>query len=391
MTLNVNIHAGIVAWASGSFTVGQDCSSGGNAYRCITAGSATAAPTGTGSSITVAGGAVFKWLSAIDYTSWQTALAALPSTFTQPINWIPWNHGEVTLTGGTAANLWLSGLTTDAVNFLTIRPAPGESICDNPGPLGYYPARGVALKSVDYAFPILRIGIPFTQVIGMQFKTTNTYSNCIYNDGQSGVILERNIMLTQGNASPLRNSASGYLGGKIRTNVFIMDSANNGEKCISGYGDASDRPPTYVNNTIVRPSNWTAGGAAFDLQNDTNLVRNNLIFGFTVAPAIVTIVADGHNGGNNTTAMTGLGSTGNVTSMPFTTATFVQPSSASALDLRTLSGSGAVDAGVADTTNVPAAIDFFGTARPQGSSWDMGAFELPVAYTARAPYIRFFG
>src|SRR5579871_4797709 len=64
-----NIHFGLSAWSNKVFGPGARCSNAGNAYQCITGGSSTAAPTGTGSSINNGGAAVFKWLSAIDFTT----------------------------------------------------------------------------------------------------------------------------------------------------------------------------------------------------------------------------------------------------------------------------------------------------------------------------------
>lgn len=129
MALVSNLHFGLTAWASGAFGLGQRCSSSSNAYQCITPGNSTSAPVGTGSSIT-SGTAVFKWLSAIDYTTLQAWANALPATLTQPVQLLVWNDGPVTTTAGVPF-LTLVGHTTSATNNITVTPAPGESFAAN--------------------------------------------------------------------------------------------------------------------------------------------------------------------------------------------------------------------------------------------------------------------
>jgi hypothetical protein len=332
---------------------------------------------------------VFKWLSAVDYTTWALWVASLPSTLTQPMIAQPWNYGETDVTSGGGVNL--TGITASSTNTITIKPAPGESINDSPGPLGYYPARGVALLSSGYNVPPIKTAVPWVNIIGMQLKGTNNYGQAVYiTNGAPNCIIERSILVgTQWQV--LSAAVSPCM---VRNNVIVLDGTYTGLSLISSFGGTGGTDQCFfIGNTMVRPSNRTAGGAVIHADSTNATFRDNLVFGFTSSNDTTgtTYAADGHNGTSASASLTGLGSTGNLTALAFTTATFVQPSSASALDLRLASGSGAIDVGVTESTNDPAGVDFFGTSRPQGSARDMGAYEFPVAYTARFPMIRFFG
>jgi hypothetical protein len=51
VTVTSNIYVGLAAWTNHTFVLGERCSNAGNAYQCITAGTSTAAPTGTSSNV----------------------------------------------------------------------------------------------------------------------------------------------------------------------------------------------------------------------------------------------------------------------------------------------------------------------------------------------------
>jgi hypothetical protein len=48
-------------------------------------------------------------------------------------------------------------------------------------------------------------------------------------------------------------------------------------------------------------------------------------------------------------------------------------------DYKLKTGADAIDAGYTDTTHIPSATDVYGTARPQGSAWDVGPHEVVAA------------
>jgi hypothetical protein len=59
-------------------------------------------------------------------------------------------------------------------------------------------------------------------------------------------------------------------------------------------------------------------------------------------------------------------------------ATFVNATT----NFKILNTSSALNAGTTDTADIPTAIDILGTTRPQGTAWDIGAYELPVPSSA---------
>ncbi len=164
MTTVYNVHIGLSAWpATTAVTVGQRKSNVGNAYQVITAGTTAGAggPTGTGSSIND-GTAVWKYLSAIDYSSLtavNTAVAALTSAFATTVQFQFWNDGQIS-----AAGFWggpgvsgqpiyvpgtLGATSTERLQFVC---APGESWADN-GPIAINPnaSAGVLLDQTSGA------------------------------------------------------------------------------------------------------------------------------------------------------------------------------------------------------------------------------------------------
>ena len=131
-----------------------------------------------------------------------------------------------------------------------------------------------------------------------------------------------------------------------------------------------------VNCTIVRPSNRTSNGMGIKTAYGTAIVRNCAIFGFNTT-STGTFTADGHNVTDFTDAP---GSTSNQISKVYTNQ-FVNSSTASGLeDFRIVSSASALyNSGVTDTTDIPTGDDIAKTARPQGGTWDVGAWELVAA------------
>jgi hypothetical protein len=57
-------------------------------------------------------------------------------------------------------------------------------------------------------------------------------------------------------------------------------------------------------------------------------------------------------------------------------------------DYKLKTGADALDAGYTDTTHIPSATDIYGTARPQGSAWDVGPHELaPTGPPVMKPHV----
>jgi predicted phage baseplate assembly protein len=64
---DVNVYQGLSGWTNKTYSAGDRVSNVGNAYQCITGGTSTIAPAGTGSDIAPGGVAHWKYLSAVNY------------------------------------------------------------------------------------------------------------------------------------------------------------------------------------------------------------------------------------------------------------------------------------------------------------------------------------
>lgn len=125
--------------------------------------------------------------------------------------------------------------------------------------------------------------------------------------------------------------------------------------------------------TMVRPSNFAAGGNAIQLNSSTTTLKNSMIFGFA-AISNVNMAAGSSNNCSDIAIPFG---TSNQASKTY--ANQFVTSTDTGRDFRKKAGSDGIDTGLTDTTNNPAANDIYGTARPQGSAWDIGADEVPAA------------
>lgn len=378
-----NIHTNLNGWSPLTYAVGNRITSGGNAYKCIFPGSSTAAPTGTGSAINNGGVAVFKWLSAADFTTIAAASAALPSVFSQPIIWAFWNNGTI-LTTGTSPFATLTGHTTTSTNNLTWTCAPGESIRDSLSgghiALAFNAAAGVSFTlpvtnpgfHVDY-FDIFDANVVFD---GLQFQNPNATNGCSILAIESAAtnFIARNCIFDF--TAQTGMTQLGFYGPNfIVSNSLVVDhqSASGGQIPIKTQGSGH-----FINDTFIAP-NSPAGTLAIIADNSPAgdiIVRNCASFGYPagIANSVVTTgsVALDHCatdatsiGVNNTDAGSNLLSRSVATSLV-----------ALASDVRLVLGSSLSNAGATDTTDIPAADDIARTTRPQGVSWDIGAFEL---------------
>jgi hypothetical protein len=384
-TVVSNIHPNLSAWSNTTYTVGQRRSNNGQAYQCTTAGTSTAAPTGTGTGISNGGTSVWKWLSAIDYTTVQSWANALPSTLTQPVRGQLWNNGGITTTAGTAY-LTLSGITTSNTNTITLTAAPGESFTDTLAGGSVALAAGQS-NGVAFTFPAGTGGINYfdietsnTFITGLQFIDTNSTSNCTQMAfGAVGNVVVRNCIF-DGYGQPGGSTIIGYAGagtGITLANCLIIDRAANpstGSATIVMFSN-----PCIIANCTVYAPNSPTGVAGFQNQSTVttpNVVSNSIFIGYTASNVI-------NNSSTGTTAvdhslfsnasLTGTGTTTGTGNLFSKTASNQFQSTTN--DFRLKTGADAINAGAIDSTYIPTQDDIIGTARPQSSAWDIGAFE----------------
>ena len=382
MTVTVNLH-NCAAWVTvTSYSVGDRRSNDTapvKAYQCTTAGLSAAGPTGTGSSISD-GTVVWKYLSAVDYTTMAAAISGL-GTLSQPAVINMWNDAEWAM-----SNVSISGNSTTSTNTLTIQPAAGEGFKDNANvqtnALCYNQANGIGIASnSNYNGPLL-LAQDWVRVVGLQFRG-NTASNSIalQSNGAATVnsivdscIMDNGAASNAAQAAVLDGNNTSGGGITLRNCVFIVNSSATAIG--SAYG------VNAYNCTVVRVGATSPTGTAFGHNYGTaRVIKNCAVFGFTTL----------EGGGGPSTATTNAtdlasppaGWTGSLTYA----SQFVDTGSTAAnRDFRLKAGAGLLNAATTDTTNIPTAADIVGTSRPQGSAWDIGAWELVVAAATFVPY-----
>lgn len=390
MTQIVNVHIGLAAWSSSTYVLGDRRSNAGNAYQCITAGSSTAAPTGTGSSINNGGAAVWKWLSAIDLTSGDLRFSTttiIPATPTQPVLVYFWNDGLITATSGVSV-IWLTGHTTSSTNTITVMPAPGDGfaatyLASPATALAYSAANGLAIQcpasgvgSVNY------IQIDDNNVIlrGLQIKDPNATSGSTLIGGNgTNIAIQKCILdgFAQTGGAVLVQLQHGLT---FTNNLVVGRNTTVGGPVIQA-GNVTG--VVVANNTFVHLTNISGQTVLDGASNPTsgsNKAENNIFINYD-APyqsAITTCWLTDHNFYTaasflSTAAATDTG--GSVYGIT-TAATFA----AFSTNFNLKAGSAALNAGVTDTADIPAADDIVGNARPQGSAWDGGCAELLLSF-----------
>lgn len=383
MPLTSNIYYSLTPWASGTFSLGQRCGNGGNAYQCTTAGSSTGAPTGTGTGINNGGVAVFAYLSAVNYTSLQAWANALPATLTQPMIGQVWNTGSIATTLGTPY-LTLSGHTTSAGNSITVQPAPGDGI-SSANPLAFNASAGVnfvlpaaGVGSVNY-FDITDTNVFIT---GLQFQDPNassgstilfasgttTITGCIF-DGYS----------QPGGAGMLELGAGGAAGAVFAfSNNLVIDRApfavTGAETVNVAYNGA------FANNTFVAINaptnligviNQSAAASANTATNNTFIgYSGNIVLLGGAAPSTITASYNAFSAASISGGGLVIGS-GNIYSQT-TAGLFVN----GATNFKLNATSPAIGVGTTDTTDIPSSVDIYNTPRPAGQ-WSIGAYQYP--------------
>lgn len=378
MTVTSHIHIGLAAWSSATYSLGARRTNGGNAYQCITAGSSTAAPTGTGASINNGGVAVWRWLSAINYTSIQAWADAWPSTLIDDLVGLIWNDALITATAG--VSILLSPAVTNAGHSITLKPAPGESFRDKGAntALSFSQANGVAIQfpaspgncnyfdnsTANFTIDGIQIKDPLSTSDSTFIQTWSGASNfhlrgCLL-DGYSQVagasilglsdtatiedclIVDRQAV--NSNGIPIVTDSAAVF---INNTTVAINSQNTVAPVLSN--------GTVVGSVIVR--NHVSTGYELGVAASPNMAGSAIVdYSATDQALIVDPAYSAADGGNNLTSQSASSIFVNV-----------------ATDFRLKAGSALIGAGVVDTTDCPTGDDIFRIAR--GAAWDIGASE----------------
>ena len=268
-----------------------------------------------------------------------------------------WTSSSVLLT--------VSGSTVDSTRYKRLAAAAGESFADAASPvLRYDTAQGVALRSTGgYGNGrCITVGESYFQLEGIQAKSnTGSQSPVGVNSSLSGWSVERCVLEAGTRTNkPIAISPSGS-GGAVENTVLIGDGAHT----VSS--------PSYTNCTFF--TDQSTRTFSNTLYGSTSILKNCAVFGFTSEGSGVNASSS-----YNATSLSSFTGSNNQTSLT-ASSQFENSTYGASLDLRIKTGSALIDAG---TSSGAPAVDIFGTSRPQGSAYDIGAHELAAAGTVPA-------
>lgn len=266
--------------------------------------------------------------------------------------------------GASARVLTISGNITNATNYIMLTTYTGASFRDNANvqtnALRYNASNGAGLRSTNAYFEVVK---------------TNSVANCIFSNLQfqqttsgGGLIAALNCpgassiiedCILDAFTAPLVTGGSGII-------VRNMLAINRGT---GSNGVTGSQSSTFVNCTIIRPSNVTAAGTGFNWVHVAPKLVNCAVFGFSNFGTGTV----GAGSSNNCSDVSITGGSANQASKTY--ANQFQNSSSSTLDLRLKLGADCIDNGATDTTDLPAGDDIAKTVRPSGSAWDIGCWE----------------
>jgi hypothetical protein len=265
----------------------------------------------------------------------------------------------------------ISGETTDATNSITLQCGSGQSFRDNASvrsnALDYNQANGVACRSTSNYTTVVQISTNNVTVDGLQLK--GAVNAVVVQNDASPVTVQNCIILGQ-------NSASGA---QLRQHV---DSTFVVRNCLIRNTGAGQRVVNGQDGGFMQLyfcTIWSINGAqCIGAVNSHLTIQNCLVYGGGID----------FSGGTITSANNQTDQASPPAGFTQQTGTQITNSTDGSFDGRLAAGAAAQGAGASDTTN--GAFDISGLARPQGSNWDVGCWELATAAAAAAAWARRF-
>jgi hypothetical protein len=252
-----------------------------------------------------------------------------------------------------------SGQSTSITDYIRLECAAGQSFRDGGASqaLTYDASKGVAIdQNVPYA-SVFTVNELYVTLFGLQIKNSSNYG-AVENNTQFNTSVIDSCILVNTSASGISTIRWRY-GIVVNSLVIYQGGASHGAV------ELDYAVSTFVNCTIVNPSNVTAGNYGFP-GGGSAASYNNAVFGFG---GFNQSTMTGSNNGSDKTI--GFG-TSNQASLTYTSQ-FVGTTTTSS-DFRLQSGS-ALGAGAgADQTAYNGGVDIYGTARPTGLS-SIGCFQ----------------
>lgn len=271
---------------------------------------------------------------------------------------------------GAGPLLTIAGTTTSTTAYKELTTGAGQSFIDNANvqtnALKYNTANGVAITSTGaYGGGATILATENNARISKLQVEKTANSACISNNATNvtGVIVDFCILEGQGLSSPVLGNPGGGAGWKARNCLIVARASSTPGNIVTLQDGLSIYNCTLISSVVVAT-------VAFTGNYGTPIVENCGFFN-------IAGVKTGTNTPTYTTCYTNVSSppTG-CTTVTYDTSTGsgFQNITDSTRDFRIKSGSALLNVGTTDSTN--AATDIAGTSRPQGASYDVGAWEL---------------
>jgi hypothetical protein len=273
----------------------------------------------------------------------------------------------------------LTGHATDATHTITLTAAAGQSFADHANAqtnaLRYNQANGVGIRTTTNYRTTAPIQVADSNVTisRLQLQKGGNYQNTVDVNGSSNFTLTKNIMVGGDAADAVVRLLGGGTGWFFTNNLIIVQSGGVG---VTFQNNFSAGMTACSFNTIVAHST-TVGTTAISMNYGTNTIKNCAMFGFT------NLVAGGGTQ-TFTTCMTDKSSPPTGCTQVTYANQFVNTTSGAA-DFRVKSGADLINAATTDATY--GATDIVGTTRPQGASYDIGAWEFASAAPPYRPRV----
>ena len=284
---------------------------------------------------------------------------------------------------GTGTRLNISGSTASSTAYKHITTASGASFNDNANKLTnalrYNSANGAAIKGTSANTQTVVIGETGARVTDLQIAATGSGGFALSFAAGSAPFLVDQCILEGTYAATADNRGVFYSVSQSPTvsNTAIIQKASAADHII-GTGTGS---PKFYNCTIAAADDLATAPTSVFLSgaSGTVTVQNCGMFAGDSTKAIKA----GSATFNFTTCYSDISGTSGVTQATYSSE-FENINDAT-LDLRLKTGAAQIDTGTTDATNAP--VDIVGTARAQGSAYDVGAWELIAASGIAIPVI----
>lgn len=268
-----------------------------------------------------------------------------------------------------ATTLTVSGSTSSTTAYKELTTAVGASFRDNANvqtnALRYNTANGCSIATSAAYTTAINAAEANTRYSNLQI--TGNATNGSFGFSGAGTNQRMDSCIAIGATNNINNAVFG--GGSMTgtfTNLLIYSNFTSG----TSSNLVQTATSTFVNCTLAVPNDKTVGTNGFFASYGTTTIKNCAVFGVTNPLRIGTGSAYSTTTSYSNNAATGF----TVVTYDTSTGSGFQNITLATLDLRIKSGSAMLDVGTTDATN--AAIDIAGTARPQGSAYDVGCWEL---------------